>query len=1010
MSALPQRLLQQATRILAGVVGMSVRPFRLNAARSAFALVLLAVFCLASLAPARPGSSAPAGQGEPVFASWQVLSEGRDEARYRLSLDGGVYEGLEFRWYGLLGDGGLVDTDRVDIGCYDTSGRLVGFFWYGRENDGRDSVGGWHIAYLILPQRAPLGRLEVRLYQAGGSPRLARSLSAVRGFNPVVDNQFYPFVPEGKVSWSGYESLPRGKVWLHAAGLGTIWGWGAPQKAAVDYVVWKSFAKPAPPPGFNANPDIYVDAGYAGTINVTGEGWTGQGGYAVAVQAGVGQGSWINSALAFGKGQWLWKVVSHTAEGYIQDVVENEANGIADIVLDATQESILKQVQQAAVSAGKEAVKGGQLINISRATAAATALNYIGYARFVFDCLLLISTVFTLDEQVARTKTVVFENVPLASADRVHAWVRLKGVAAASGFAHSVVSFYRDGTIEGNLNGNRGIEIGGILLHYQGPQSPEVIGSSPAAGATNIPVRPEIKLTLAKNLGTASSSCLDSSKLALKKSGSAQSVPLDCRIEVSSGGATNTLKITPKQDLEGNSAYELIVQAGAVKDAGGRSNLAPFALSFVTGTPLVVLDTNPKNGAGGVPLNPTTTFTFNKNVTPVSLNSIVLKNFTTGQLVARVGQGASAGASGAKLTLTLSSTLAPDQTYTWELPWGALKDASGNPNLPYSLAFRTAPLVKVVSTDPKDRDRDVPVSQPITVTLSRKASAGPNFGNITLRAGNAAVALDRSLSGAVLTLRPKQPLAFDQEYTVVIPEKAVVDPETGAPSAPYSFSFRSAVPPRVAKTIPGDSAAGAYRDQAVWVTFSEEVKKGPDFSRIAVKAGNASVPCDAGVESDALILTPRTPFPANRRITVSIPKTAVTDLRGTALQQDYTFAFTTGSGGTPPRVWWTSPADGEEGVSLQPVIYVRFTKNVQPGPNWGGIALKTGDGQAVQAGTLISYGSQLEIRPASQLKHNTVYVVTLPAGCVKEGLGSPSEGPVVFRFRTQYLSGPHQPQ
>jgi hypothetical protein len=56
--------------------------------------------------------------------------------------------------------------------------------------------------------------------------------------------------------------------------------------------------KPGPPSGFSANADIYVDVSYAGTINAIGEGFTGQGGYAVAVQAGVGQGSCRQSTCA----------------------------------------------------------------------------------------------------------------------------------------------------------------------------------------------------------------------------------------------------------------------------------------------------------------------------------------------------------------------------------------------------------------------------------------------------------------------------------------------------------------------------------------------------------------------------------------------------------------------------------------------------------------------------------------------------------------------------------------
>jgi hypothetical protein len=939
------------------VMGMSIRSFRPNVPRSTFAPVLLALFCLASLAPARPGSSAPAGQGEPAFASWQVLSESRDEALYQLFLEGSVVEGLELRWFA-TGSGGNRNNDYAEIKLYNAIGQLVGRFRYGREGDNRDSVTGWHAAYMVLPQRAVVSKAELFLHQPGGSPRLAISFSWAKPWNAGVDMQYYPLSYEGRVFASGLEALPRGKVWLHAV-------WPPWPKSAIDYVVWKSFTKPAPPSGFEANPDVYVDASYVGTINTIGEGWTGQGGYAIAVQAGVGQGSWIRDALHWGRKQCLYKAVSHTPEGYIQDVMQNEASGITDIFLDVVD---------------------------------ATLLSYI---KFALECVQLVATL-DVDEKVAKAQTVVFENVPLQGNNRIHAWIRLKGVVAALGLAHSVASFYTDGTIEGDLNGNRGIEVGGILLHYRGPSSPEVTGTVPGNGAVNLSLRPELKIAFSQNI-----ILNNQANVVLHKAGATQAI--SCTI-VASG---NTLTIKPNQDLEGNTAYELEIKPDAVKARDSLTNLASYTLRFTTGAPFMIESSSPSDGEVNVPLDKTTTIlVFNKQIAQKgdANPSIVLKD-ASGRVVARVGQGADCTFYQRNANLVLSSSLLPlaaGQRYTWEIPRDAFRDALGNPNQPAKFTFTTAPPVQVVATIPKNNDTDVP-SQPITVCFSQRVVPGTNYNGITLKVGNTNVNIRKSFSGNKLTVESPSGLGYNKKYVLTIPEGAMKDPTTGAPSAAYTLSFASAVPPAVVSTTPVNNATGVYRDQAIVLTFSEPIKW-PSVPGDVVKAGSVLIPCHRAIEANELILTPTNPLPANTTITVSLPARAVHDLNDTPNQSPYSFSFTTGISGSPPRVAWTSPADGETGVSLNQVVYVRFTKNVQPGPNWGNITLKTEGGQDVGVNAVISYGNQLELRPTGQLKKNTVYVITLPAGCVKEELGSLFEGPVVFRFRTQYLSGPYQPQ
>uniref|UniRef100_A0A832I754 SbsA Ig-like domain-containing protein n=1 Tax=Pseudothermotoga hypogea TaxID=57487 RepID=A0A832I754_9THEM len=893
---------------------------------------------------------------ELTFNNWQVLMESKDESRYRLTLEQNFFEAVELRWYGVSSPGSVAN-DRVTFICYDGSDRPVAAFRCGRENDNIDNLTGWHIAYLILPHRTSLRFIEVRLSKPNSNPRLITKLSHARAFNCAVNDAFQPLHYEGKVSYSAYDAFSTGKVWMHAAGLGTIWGWGAPQKASIDYVIFRSFSKPSVPAGFSSNPDVYFDVAYAGTINVVGEGWTGQGGYSVAIAAGLGQGFSINQVLSRSKVQLLFKSVSHSTEGYIQDLLQNYASGITDIIIDVVE------------------------------------MSQAGYLKFALESMKLVATLFEIDEKIAKASTLIFENLQLPYTDRVHLWLRLKATVAAAGLAHSVLSFYTDGTVEGDLNGNRGLKIGPALLHYRGPRSPEVLDSSLKDGSTEVSLQPQIKLSLSSNV-----SRYDGSKILLRKVGTNQSVPTNVSIQ----GSTVTL--SPRSSLEGNTLYELIVQQNAFRDSSNVGNLNEFRLTFTTGSPLIVVNTSIRNGESNVPIKPSIKFVFNKTCTLVRRDAIVLKK-STGEYVTDASKGANVSLSNNELTVSFSSPLAVDQPYVLEIQSGALKDSSGNPNLAFSLNFKTASFVKVVSTDPADKQRDVPTSKSIVIRFDRNIKPGPAFNNVQLKSLNQIVAIDKSISGASLVIRPRQNLEINKDYSITVPQHAVLDSQTDAPNLTYSFSFTSAVPPQIVKSFPPNGATNVYRDQVVWIIFSEGMKKGTNFSQMSVKVNNNPVSFDSRVEFDTLTISFRSVLTANSNVMIQIPRDGLVDLQGNPMQQVYVLSFTTGSVASPPEIFWTSPRDSEENVALNSFLYVKFNKKISQGPNWEQIVLKTEAGQTVQIQKLISYETQLEIRPLERLKPNTVYLLTLPAGCVVESTGATFQSTTIIKFRTEYRSG-----
>lgn len=919
-----------------------------------------------------------------TFASWRPLIEGQNYSSYELALDGRVLEGFELCWYA-TSNSDVKFSGYVEIRVFNGLGELVSFYKYGSDvpyifpspATFPNNVTGWHIVYGILPKRTPVNKVVFNLYLTDGFPRLVAQLSWLSPWNPNLDVNFHPLSYEGSVSWSGYESLPRGKVWAHAAGLGTIFGWGSPQKSSVDYVVWKSFDAPTPPAWFDRSASVYIDSTYAGTINVIGEGFTGQGGYCAAIQTGIGQGFWITDAIAQGYEQCLQKVSSHSDEGFIQDLTQNVASGVVDISLDIMEASI------------------------------------IGYIKFALESAQLISTLFDIDQGLAEAKTVIFNNVSLDKDRRVYAWIRIKGLVVALGFAHSILSFYTDGTFEGDLHGNRGIELGSVLIHYQGPYSPEVVSTSPENGAINVSPDPKLKFVFSKNIVLA-----NQSGIVLKRVNVPGVIPCINNI----GETGNVLLVKPKQSLSPNSQYELEISAGAVrvKDSS-TTNVVPYVLRFTTGEPFLIIGSEPSNGAIGFPLLDTLSLTFNDVVIGKgdAFNSIVLKD-SHGNVIGQTAKGVDYCdllGTNVSLRLKVHPSLLPNQQYVWEIPKDAFRNSNGNPNFPVNIRFTTASPVQVVETTPKNNEVDVPVNRLyICICFSGSVVPGNNFNKITLKTGDRSVGLETSVGDNRMYLQPKTPLEFDKVYALTIPEGALKDPGTGAPSLQYILSFRTAAPPKITQTYPKDNSTNVYRDQVVSITFSEEIRlSGEGYEPIIFPKTDSGkkISLALNIEHKTLILKPDLPepvFPANTKITITVPKGSITDLRGTPLQYDYSFSFSTGINAAPPVVIWTSPSDGETNVQLDSVIYIRFNKSIKEGPNWNNISLSTASGQAVEVSKVINYDVQLELHPKQQLKKNTQYVAYLPSGCVSSTLlSAPMAEPYSFSFRTQFRSGSQQP-
>ncbi|WP_180371642.1 Ig-like domain-containing protein, partial [Neomoorella thermoacetica] len=100
----------------------------------------------------------------------------------------------------------------------------------------------------------------------------------------------------------------------------------------------------------------------------------------------------------------------------------------------------------------------------------------------------------------------------------------------------------------------------------------------------------------------------------------------------------------------------------------------------------------------------------------------------------------------------------------------------------------TPPTVE--STDPADNEINIPVTKEIIVTFSEHVQAGAAYDAISVKdaAGNA-VAVNTSIEGNILNVKPSTSLAYNTKYTVAIPAGAVKDAAGNNLAQAYVFSF-----------------------------------------------------------------------------------------------------------------------------------------------------------------------------------------------------------------------------
>ncbi|HVB58903.1 MAG TPA: Ig-like domain-containing protein [Candidatus Acidoferrales bacterium] len=449
------------------------------------------------------------------------------------------------------------------------------------------------------------------------------------------------------------------------------------------------------------------------------------------------------------------------------------------------------------------------------------------------------------------------------------------------------------------------------------PASPIVVATSPANGAAGVPVAQVITATFNEAMNTTT---INTSTFTVT---GPSGVPVTGTVMYSGTTAT----FTPATPLASSAVYTATITAGA-KDPAGNGLAANFAWTFTTGTPPVVISTNPLNGAINVPINQKVTATFSEAMNSATV--MAAATFTVAVASGGAGVPGTVTYVAATNTATFAPTanLLPSTQYTATIHTSAQSAAGSALAGNYVWSFTTGKTADatpptVIITIPASGATSVPTNQKINATFSKVMDPATitASGTFTVAAvGGAAVPGTVSYAGSIATFTPTANLAPNTQFTATITNaakdlsgNALV---SGAVPNPWSFTTGAGpdtASPTITLSNPANAQVNVLLNAAVSATFSKAMDPititAPGTFTLAVSGvGGAAVTGNVTYDSASDIAT----FTAAANLTASTQYTATItnaakDLAGNALAagtQPNPWTFTTGvsTGPTGPNL------------------------------------------------------------------------------------------------------------
>ncbi|HEY0196025.1 MAG TPA: PQQ-binding-like beta-propeller repeat protein [Methanobacterium sp.] len=220
------------------------------------------------------------------------------------------------------------------------------------------------------------------------------------------------------------------------------------------------------------------------------------------------------------------------------------------------------------------------------------------------------------------------------------------------------------------------------------------------------------------------------------------------------------------------------------------------------------------------------------------------------------------------------------------------RDSAGRSSTIYTQTYKidkTPP--SITKFDPANNAVNVVASKTIKVTFSENIKSGSKAIQLKNSSGKA-IAFTESISGKVLTIKPKSKLA-ESKYKLILNTGSVTDTASN-PLKAKTITFSVGASPTVKSSDPKNSATKVAHSKTIKVTFSENIKAGSNYRIELVNSKGAKVTIKKSIKGKILTITHTAKLKAKTKYKLTLYKGSVTDAAGNPLKAK-TISFTTGS-------------------------------------------------------------------------------------------------------------------
>jgi hypothetical protein len=211
------------------------------------------------------------------------------------------------------------------------------------------------------------------------------------------------------------------------------------------------------------------------------------------------------------------------------------------------------------------------------------------------------------------------------------------------------------------------------------------------------------------------------------------------------------------------------------------------------------------------------------------------------------------------------------------------------------------------------------------------------------------------------------------------------------------FKDAIGVCPLVIATSPTANATNVALSSVISATFNEEMNPATiHSSSFTVVSGSTSLAGIISYTANTATFTPSSSLLANTTYVCKVT-TAVSDLRGNTLQEDYIWTFSTGLQ-LLPTIISTDPQSDEMGVTLNKIITATFNMPMD-GTTFNSSSFILQQGNVPILGTVTYTGTVASFTPNAALLSNTTYTATITSA-VLNTTGDAIASNYVWNFTT----------